>query len=132
MSEISVNGAARAIEHDGQSATENIIACQTASEPSDWFGDLARPLLIDTDAGFALHLLTGLLPNTCARYVAKTESSRRQPPGYFIRALLRSEQGGIWLRAFMDGCEPKWWREQQSAEQKAELVERIRALVGPT
>ncbi len=102
---------------------------ESDSESSDWFGQLARPLLKGTDAGFALHLATGFRPGTCARYVAKSEPSRRQPPGFFVVTLLRGEQGRTWLTAFMDGYAPRWWREHQIAERKAALFDQARAIL---
>ena len=90
--------------------TELSIASASGSEPDDWFGELARPLL-GKEPGVALHYITGFSASTCAKYVAKTEASRRQPPGYFIRALVRSDQGEPFLSAIMDGCE--WWSKLQ-------------------
>ena len=128
MTDLSANGAARANECNRQSATESSSDCQSANEPSDWFGNLARPLLQGADAAYSLYLLTGFRANTCSRYVARTEASRRQPPGYFILALLRSEQGGIWLNAFMGGYEPAWWRDNQIKLRKAALYDQARQI----
>lgn len=113
-----------------QSAIETITTSQSDSDDSDWFGQLARPLLAGSDAGFALHLVTGFLPGTCARYVAKSEQSRRQPPGYFIVALLRSEQGATWLSAFMGNSSARWWRERAIVHKHADLYLQIAAIMG--
>lgn len=103
-------------ESVSQSADETSDVRQSAiPHEDDWFGRIARPLLAGTDAGYSLHLLTGFTPGTCGHYVARTRTSHRQPPGFFIRALLRSDQGAIWLAALMDGCEAPWWRDLQGA-----------------
>lgn len=126
----STDYATKTTNDDSRSDSDEIATSQTDSELSDWFGQLARPLLSGTDAGYSLHLATGFLPGTCARYVAKSAASRRQPPGYFIVSLLRSEQGATWLAAFMDGYEPRWWRERVILQNHAELFLQIAAIVG--
>lgn len=116
-------------ESVGRSDNESCGAGQTDNESSDWFGQLARPLLAGSDAGFALHIITGFLPGTCARYVAKSAASRRQPPGYFIRKLLQSEQGETWLNALMDGSNPRWWFEHQRAAADRTKLAAIRTIL---
>src|SRR6185437_1150639 len=128
MSRVSTDYGLPAIKSNGHLASDAETDCQTDNELSDWFGKLARPLLAGSDAGFALHLVTGFQPGTCARYVSKSPSSRRQPPGWFIVSLLRSEQGEIWETAFMDSSEARWWARHLRAQRiyetlKAELGE---------
>lgn len=96
----------------------------TVSDSERWFADLARQLL-PKDAGFALHVCTGFEERTCYRYAA----GDRKPPAYFLRALLRSEQGWTWLAAVMDGAEPEWWRTVQAAAASRSKLEEIRALI---
>lgn len=126
----------RAISDASASGSENSSITITGSGPaitsgldsdnSDWFGSLARPLL-GKEPGVALHYMVGddFPISTCSKYVAKTESSRRQPPGYLIRALLRSDQGEPFLRAIMDGSTAKWWIEFQQFEVKSNKLDRM-------
>lgn len=90
------------------------------SDDENWFGKLAQQLLCGTDAGFALNLLTGVPERSCYRYA----SGERDPTGWFVRQLLRSEQGQTWLNAIMDGSDVRWWREQQ-------LAAKLHALLKP-
>lgn len=129
MGELSRECRLPAIKSDGHLASDAETDCQTDSESSDWFGKLARPLLAGSDAGFALHLVTGFQTGTCARYVSKSPQSRRQPPGWFIVSLLRSEQGETWESAFMGDAKPKWWIERESDRTKAKMYDCICLLV---
>lgn len=97
------------------------------SDGSDWFGELARPLL-GKEPGVALHYIVGddFPISTCAKYVAKTEASRRQPPGWLIRELVRSKQGEPFFRAIMDGCTAEWWLDFQRHERMGRAAERER------
>jgi hypothetical protein len=106
------------------SGTDLSIASASGSEPDDWFGELARPLL-GKEPGVALHYITGFSASTCAKYVAKTEASRRQPPAYLLREILRSEQGAPFLAALMGGCTAQWWIEQEQQRRigRAAIVE---------
>lgn len=90
-------------------ATSRTITVQTDTAPDqtvseNWFADIARVLLAK-DAGLTLHLITGFEERTCYRYA----SGDRKPPAYFLRALLRSEQGAVFFAAIMDGCKAQWW-----------------------
>ena len=87
------------------------LADQTVSDPEErWFADICD-VLLPKDAGLALHTTTDFEERTCYRYAA----GDRKPPGYFIRALLRSREGQVWLNAIMDGSDAPWWRELQGA-----------------
>lgn len=105
------------------SGSDSEITSGLGSDGSDWFGELARPLL-GKEPGVALHYIVGddFPISTCSKYVAKTEASRRQPPGYLIRALLRSNQGEPFFLALMDGCGAAWWVDLQRQIRNAERV----------
>lgn len=107
-----------AISADGKSAVERSTPGlnpgirtpdgKSAVDGSDWFGEMARALLPDKP-GTALHCITGYDERLCQRYAA----GHVRPSAYFLRVLLRSEQGEQFLRALMDGCAARWWREHQ-------------------
>ena len=107
-------GAAIAIKRTGNivsesqtgrnAGTRNGFPDRSDSDDSEWFADMARGLL-SKDAGFALHVITGFEERTCYRYAA----GDTKPPAYFLRAILRSDQGEPFLLALMDGCEARWW-----------------------
>ena len=82
----------------------------SVAENEDWFSDACRGLY-NGKAGTALHFETGFDERSCQRYAA----GQVKPPAYFLRALLRSEQGQTWLNAIMDGSDAQWWRELQGA-----------------
>jgi hypothetical protein len=94
------------------------------NDDSDWFGSIGRTLL-GKDAGFALHLLTGTPEGSCYKYVTTQPASRRQPPGWLIVQLLRTDQGRTWLNAFMDGSEAEWWCDFQRAQRIAEAIRAV-------
>jgi hypothetical protein len=83
-----------------------------------WFVTLTKQLL-SKDAGFALHLATGFEERTCYRYA----SGERKPPGYFVRELLRSDQGWQWLCGLMDGSDAEWWQEIVRAKRKSDAYD---------
>lgn len=105
------------------SANGSELTAASDSDDSDWFGSIGRALL-GKDAGFALHLLTGTPEGSCYKYVT-TQPSRRQPPGWLIVQLLRTDQGRTWLNAFMEGSEAEWWREHQRTERIAEAIRAV-------
>lgn len=83
----------------------------SVSDDSGWFKRAARGLLAP-DRGLALFHITGLGDERqCARYV----SGEVKPPGYLVRALLRSIYGEGWLNAIMEGCTAPWWLEHKRA-----------------
>ena len=100
--------AARSIIPSGTSAVERTTDGKSAVDQSDWFGQLARTLLPDKP-GTALHCITGYDERLCQRYAA----GHVKPSAYFLRALLRSEQGEPFLHAVMDGCGAAWWIDYQ-------------------
>jgi hypothetical protein len=98
----------------------------TADESADtsaelWFSRIVRSLFA-VKGGTALHCITGVDERTCQRYAA----GHVRPPGYFIRTLLRSEEGWQFLAALMEGSEARWWAETKRARRIAEAVDRER------
>lgn len=85
-----------------------------------WFAQTCRALF-HHKAGTILHYITGFDERSCQRYA----SGCVKPPAYFLRRLLRHQDGLAWLRAIMDGCDAPWWQELQTA---IELVERYRIM----
>lgn len=100
----------RAINGHGSSAADECADGKSAVDDADWFSRVARTLL-PNKAGTALHYVTGFDERLCQRYAA----GHVKPPAYFFRSLLRSEQGGVWLAAAMEGSEAAWWLEVQDA-----------------
>jgi|SRR6185312_5718483 len=88
-----------------------------SDDEGEWFSNICAQLL-PKDAGFALHITTGFEERTCYRYAA----GNRKPPAYFLRALLRSDQGWTWLSAIMDGADAEWFRDLQRARRVAEVI----------
>lgn len=112
------------------SVTENVASKSTdtatdrnvSDDEECWFSNTSSALL-GPGAGTTLHYITGFDERSCYRYA----NGSVRPPGYFIRALLRSEQGATWLNGIMDGCEARWWREHNSIAAKAALLDHLRA-----
>jgi hypothetical protein len=82
-----------------------------ADQEDQWFRAACRGLL-PHKAGTALHFATGFDERTCQRYAA----GHVRPPAYFLRCLLRSEDGWQWLNVIMDGATAAWWLEAKSAK----------------
>lgn len=98
--------AATAIKPPAQNGNELSVTEQSGSDDENgWFSSMAR--MLGKDAGLALSVITGFPERTCYYYA----SGDRKPPAYFLRAILRSEQGEPFLRAVMDGCDQEWWRD---------------------
>jgi hypothetical protein len=99
--------------------SSDIAARLSGDDSSDtrWFCSICRQLS-PSDAGFVLHVLTGFELRSCYRYAA----NETKPPGYFIRALLRSDHGEQWLAALMDGSKASWWRDLQKARRIAQAL----------
>lgn len=98
-----INGSKASIAA-GASANDETISGQSATDDGDWFKEAAQALL--TKPGLELHLITGFEESQCYRYA----SGRARPPAYFLRALLRSEQGGPFMAILMRGSDALWWR----------------------
>lgn len=107
------------------SGSVSAITSASDSENSDWFGAVARALL-GKEPGVGLHYITGFPVSSCEKYAAKTEASRRQPPGYFIRELIRSKDGKPFFLALMDGCQSEWWLEFQKHERMGRAADAAR------
>jgi hypothetical protein len=105
----------------GASEATDICVAKNVSDPeSDWFPTICRELL-PKDAGFALHVLTGIEERSCYRYA----SGASKPSAHLIRTLLRSDQGSTWLNAIMDGTDAPWFRDLQRAERIAAAIKSI-------
>ena len=85
-----------------------------------WFARICKALFT-SKAGTACHYDSGVDERSCQRYAAGTV----QPSGWFIRALLRSKNGGTWLAAIMDGSDAPWWRQLQRAQRIAAQVDKL-------
>jgi hypothetical protein len=107
-----------AIDANVQSGNEKRLTVQSDSENESWFSEIAKTIL-GKDAGFQLHLITGLPERSCYRYA----SGERSPPGYFLRILLHSEQGEPFLRAIMGGCRASWWVDLNVKKRCADAYE---------
>ena len=92
-----------------------------------WFSTICRELL-PKDAGFALHVITGFEERTCYRYAA----GDRKPPAFFLRSLLRSEQGRTWLNAVMDASNAQWWRHVLTADASQRKLDAVTELLRGT
>lgn len=115
-------GAVAASNAPDRTGSEITITDQTDSDGENWFSDLARGLL-PKDSGFILHLQTGFEERTCYRYA----SGERKPPGYFIRELLRSDQGWQWLCGLMEGSNAEWWTETKRARAIKDALDNLPA-----
>lgn len=89
-----------------------------------WFAKISKTLL-PSNAGMVLGCITGIEERSCYRYASGTSA----PTGHLVRALLRSDQGNIWLSAIMDGSTAKWWREHRICERKAALFDQARIIM---
>lgn len=111
------------IESSGDGAAEPDPSSDDISVAPDenWFAEMAQALLVPKP-GTALHYITGFDERSCQRYAAGSV----KPPAYFIRALLRSEQGGPILAALMDGCTARWWVDFQRYQRMGLAAETAR------
>lgn len=91
------------------SVVEKSIADTSVGDDENWFSDAVLRLLGKEKPGTALDCITDLRfgERNCQRYAGGDV----KPPGYFVRALLRSKDGEPFLRALMDGCDQSWWLE---------------------
>lgn len=108
MDRVSASGDSRAISGGGNDAAEKTDDGKSAVENEDWFCEMARALL-PTKPGTQLHYITGYDERLCQRYAA----GHVKPSAFFLRKLLRSEQGAPFLNALMDGCDAQWWLDAQ-------------------
>lgn len=98
---------------------EQPIDGKSDADDSDWFGSPARDLL-GPKPGTALHYATGFPERDCQRYAA----GHVRPPGYFVRALLRSDMGWQFLSILMDGSGAVWWAEVVRARRIVAAIDR--------
>lgn len=114
---------AAAISTTVQTVRGNSVPESSDQTVSDECGRFARaaPVLLGSDPGIALHLLTGCAERTGYRYA----SGDRSPPEHVITALLRSGHGWQWLSAIMEGHQPEWWRDLQRARRVVAQLDAI-------
>lgn len=120
MREILPATGAVAIIPNGMSAVEKSLDGKSAVD--DWFGAIARGLLPEKP-GTALHYITGYDERLCQRYAA----GHVKPSAYFLRALMRSDQGQPFFFAVMDGSTAPWWLAYQRERRLAAAGERFKA-----
>src|SRR5690348_7574261 len=77
------------------------ICAQTGNE---FFASVCKTIF-GKDAGYALHLATGVPERSCYRYA----SGEREIPVLVLRSILHSDRGEPFFNAFMDGCTAQWW-----------------------
>lgn len=78
---------------------------------NEWFSRIIKTAY-PTKPATALHFLSGCEERAAFRYVRGEVAV----PGWLVRNLLRSEHGGLWQAAIMDGASPTWWRDHVAAE----------------
>lgn len=120
MSQLFGNPDAVATNGHGTSAADPILDGKSAVDDGEWFAAVARALL-PHKAGTALHCITGYDERLCQRYAA----GHVKPPAYFLRALLRSEQGWQFLAGAMDGASPQWWRDVRKAMELKRAIDGV-------
>lgn len=116
-----VSGAAveAAISQHVRSDAEKTSAVKFDADERGWFAAVAQALL-PTKPGTALHYITGYDERLCQKYAAGTV----KPSAHFLRVLLRSENGDVWLRAILDDCTAQWWRDQERHRRMGEAADR--------
>ncbi len=80
----------------------------SAQTGSEFFANVCSTIY-GKDAGLALHLATGVPERSCYRYAG----GEREVPVLVLRAIIHSDQGEPFFRAFMEGCAASWWIEFQ-------------------
>lgn len=110
--EIGVNVDGRSVGAGRRTVVESAIG---------WFAEACKRLLPREKPAQALVCDTGFELRDCQRYAAGDV----KPSGYFVRALLRSENGWTWLCVVMDAAQPRWWIELQRARQIADAMREI-------
>jgi hypothetical protein len=90
-----------------------------------WMGRILEEIF-PTDTAVNVHRETGFNIRTCKRYV--TGESRA--PHRFLRAMLLSDQGELFLRILMRGCQEEWWLEFEEALNFKDELKLKRAIEG--
>lgn len=117
-----------AVIADSEGAMFSLHDCRAASadtgdsEPRSWFAEIIDRLKIK-DAGQVLFHYTErrFNPRTLYRYAA----GDTPVAGYFIRAVLRSAIGGMFLTEMMRDSDAPWWLEFQEQRAKAALLDQL-------
>ena len=110
-----------AISQRGTSAVEQSADGKSAVDDRGWFAEMAQALLPDKP-GTALWSITGYDERLCQRYAA----GHVKPSAYFLRVLIRAEQGEAFFRALMDGCDAEWWIEFKKHERMGRAADSAR------
>lgn len=118
--ELSV-AAAAATKANGNLAVREFTDGKFAVEDRGWFAEMAQALLPEKP-GTALWSITGYDERLCQRYAA----GHTKPSAFFLRVLLRSDQGEPFFRALMDGCTAAWWIEFQKHERMGRAADDAR------
>ena len=112
-----------AISRHVTSDVEESSSVKSDAGSLDWFAEMAQGLL-PTKPGTQLHYITGYDERLCQKYAAGSV----KPSAFFLRVLLRSEQGAPFFAALMEGCTAQWWIDAKRAgsigEQVLDLVKR--------
>lgn len=101
---------------------ENVTPA-SGCEERDWFYEAACAICGVKDPGYQLHLFTGWPKSSCRYFVARDPAQRRKVPSEFLRDLFRSQHGEPFFRAFMHGCDARWFAELVQSEQRARAAE---------
>lgn len=95
----------------------------SGSGNEDWFYDAAIAICGGKDAGYQLHLFTGWPLTSCRYFMLRDPGRRRKPPAEFLRILFRSPHGEPFFRAFMHGCEARWFAALVRSDERARAAE---------
>lgn len=91
-----------------QGAAPPIVGASPVKSDVRWFAEMVQARHPDKP-GTILHLNTGVNERLCQKYAAGSV----RPSSAFLRALLRSENGWIYLQSIMHGSDAPWWLELQ-------------------
>lgn len=129
MHGVNTAGASRATIPHGKSVSQlpdkSVGSDVGDKSDADWFSQMCQSLCANSEgekAWIPLYFLTGVDERTCQRYAA----GHVKPPSYFLRTLLRSEQGWQFLVFLMDDSKAEWWADVVRARRIAEAVDRER------
>jgi hypothetical protein len=99
------------------------IFSESGSEDRGWFYDAALQICGTKDPGYQLHLFTGWPLTSCRYFMLRDADQRRKPSPEFLRILIRSRHGEPFFRAFMHGCDARWFTDLVRSEERARDAE---------
>lgn len=105
----SAQGSAEGVKSDASehaSDTRKYAGVKSDVPDAGWFVEMVLALH-PHKPGTVLHYLTGYNERLCQKYAAGSV----KPSAYFLRNLLRSDEGWPHLVQIMDDCKAEWWRE---------------------